>query len=196
MIITYVDYILICLSWGHFYFAYSYFIKRAGWISFLHYFIIALLLSFSLFAQLQTFPKLYIFVVILMFLIHNTIDLFRFKKDNQAIFFFSSGLVFLSTYTIYNNSVSGLLVKLLVIYHYVFWYVFYKFDSKVKKYLFYKQVIIVHFILFISIILAYIFKFQNLTLILFSTNTFYFMTLHHVIFSYISRYKNVFSRKH
>lgn len=195
MFISIFDYVLIFLSWGHFYFAYSYSIKKIGLKHFLYYAAISFLFSFSVFSQFNPSPKLYIFLVILMFFIHNTIDLFRFKKENQAIVILSSGLVFLIAFMFIDNPISGLLIKLIVIYHYFFWYFYYKLPSAEKQKSFYKEVFYRHLLLVLLVLFLFLVGLRSFVLNIFSTEVFYFMTMHHVIFSYLSRNNNVFTIK-
>ena len=133
--------------------------------------------------------------VIFAFLVHNTVDLFRFKKDSQGIFLFSSGIVFLVTFLLTNNPISGLLIKFLVLYHYIFWYLLSSFSSKDKEKSFQREIIYVHLIFFITIFTLSFLTFQSFIQVVFSIKLFYFMTLHHVIFSYLSRYETIFNYK-
>jgi hypothetical protein len=195
MFIKIFDWILIFLSWGHFYFAYVYSFKKIGLKHFLYYCAISFLFSFSVFSQFNTSQKLYIFLVIFIFLIHNTIDLFRFKKENQAIMILSSGFVFLLAFMFIDNLISGLLIKLIVIYHYFFWYFYYKFPSVKMQKSFYKEILYKHLFLTLIILFLCSVGLKNFIRTIFSTEVFYFMTMHHVIFSYLSRNNNVFTIK-
>lgn len=184
--ITLGTYIIIG-AWAHFYFAFLYFFKRHGVLLLSWHVIFALIASVFLLWLLGV--KLFFFLALFLFIFHNYFDLKKFGKVNQANFFLIYGLVVTAALYFFYGDVTKYLVWIVVVYHYLFWYFFFKHKDRKTKLLFFGHIIMVHILIF----LVYLF-FKDIkgVAFMYSSFMFHFMTMVHVIFSYTSKQQFAF----
>lgn len=190
---------------GHFYFGYTYYLKKEGSIKTILLTILSCIINFILYATTRSlFPEssslmyFYIFVVFL-FILHHVYDTYRFGHIRQSFISLLIGIIAL--YCIFThsilNTIGAFLIWGLILYHYSYWiFITTKKTIGLQKKIFLEELIIVHGT-FLALLCIHTFYELELVTVLFSLNTFHHLTSIHIIFStlkeipYIKNTKNL-----
>lgn len=183
----------IIFALGHFYFAYKYHIKKNGLLKTLILFLLSMtggyLILFSV-RHLAAFNSALLFssIVIFLFTLHHYFDLYKFKNYKSAIFWLIYGLILTFLFTViessYHKSVVYSLIWVMVFHHYFYW-IYLSFKNFANKKPFIIDVIISHIVIALVFIINYFYVDSLYLNILYSLSVFYFLTLVHVIFSFL-----------
>ena len=179
---------------GHFYFAYKYYLKKNNIWKTIILFIISISCSYALLLWTKSVNSvnqtlLFSVLVIFLFTLHHSYDLYKFKNFKSASLWLFYGLLSSILFLVFSNSEHSkitiyTIIWVMVFHHYFYWlYMSYKNILNKKYFIF--EVVIVHILITLIYGINYYYINSSLLNILYSLPLFYFLTLVHVIFSLI-----------
>ena len=170
--------------YAHVFLSMSFYFKKYGFLNLATNFLISLALSLVLLLLTLNNKVLYITIVAVLFSFHNYIDLKKYNKIILSYIFLALGVI--SSLYFYIDPISNMaifIIYIIGIFHYIFWYLIAKVNGKRDKFNFFIKVALYNSL----IAVIFLFSKDSMTQYFFSLTTFFFVSLHHILFSYTSK---------
>ena len=170
--------------YAHVFLSMSFYFKKYGFLNLATNFLISLALSLVLLLLTLNNKVLYITIVAVLFSFHNYIDLKKYNKIILSYIFLALGVI--SSLYFYIDPISNMaifIIYIIGIFHYIFWYLIAKVNGKRDKFNFFIKVALYNSL----IAVIFLFSKDSMTQYFFSLTTFFFISSHHIFFSYTSK---------
>ncbi len=178
---------------GHFYFAYKYYFLKNGTLKTTALLLVSIFCCLIIFFTLKYVSNvnpgpLFNSLVIFLFTLHHCFDSYKFKYYKSAVLWLLYGLtltmLFVATESNYYKGVVYSLIWLMVFHHYFYW-IYLSFRGLANKKSFIVDVIVSHLVIAALFTVNHFYLRSSHLDLLYSLSVFYFLTLVHVVFSFL-----------
>lgn len=194
MYISILNSVGVVFALGHFYFAYKYYFKKHGMWKTIILFTVSILTSYAVLLGTRSITSvspalLFSALVIFLFTLHHSHDLYKFKNFKSSLFWLLYGLTLSVLFLLFPASehskiIIYSMIWVMVFHHYFYW-IYISYENILNKKYFIFEMAVVHILIAIIYGINHSYIDNSLLNILYSLPLFYFLTLVHVSFSFM-----------